>query len=98
MALAVQQSSRVANIQPTKKTSHGNPTFEEELKLVQEGMLAGDGVAAELFKLSSKVCRIAPCCRPIAAVERLEAVQRASLAEMNALFASLQHRAFRGEL
>lgn len=33
-----------------------------------------------------------------AAVETLKAAHRASLAEMDALFASLQHRAFRGEL
>ena len=32
------------------------------------------------------------------AVEKLKAAHRASLAEMDALFASLQHRAFRGEL
>jgi type I restriction enzyme, S subunit len=36
--------------------------------------------------------------RRVAAVEKLKAVQRASLAEIDALFASLQHRAFRGEL
>lgn len=36
--------------------------------------------------------------RRIAAVEKLKASHRASLAEMDALFASLQHRAFRGEL
>jgi type I restriction enzyme S subunit len=36
--------------------------------------------------------------RRIAAVEKLRAAHRASLAEMDALFASLQHRAFRGEL
>ena len=36
--------------------------------------------------------------RRIAAVEKLKAAHRASLAEMDALFASLQHRAFRGEL
>lgn len=36
--------------------------------------------------------------RRVAAVEKLKAVQRASLAELDALFASLQHRAFRGEL
>src|SRR4029078_10455363 len=36
--------------------------------------------------------------RRVAAVERLKAAHRASLAEMDALFASLQHRAFRGEL
>jgi type I restriction enzyme, S subunit len=36
--------------------------------------------------------------RRVGAVEKLKAVQRASLAELDALFASLQHRAFRGEL
>ncbi|HEU0297970.1 MAG TPA: restriction endonuclease subunit S [Longimicrobium sp.] len=36
--------------------------------------------------------------RRLAAVQRLKATQRASLAELDALFASLQHRAFRGEL
>jgi type I restriction enzyme, S subunit len=36
--------------------------------------------------------------RRVAAVEKLKAVQRASLEELNTLFASLQHRAFRGEL
>lgn len=34
----------------------------------------------------------------IAAVDKLKAAHRSSLAEMDALFASLQHRAFRGEL
>jgi type I restriction enzyme S subunit len=34
----------------------------------------------------------------IAAAERLRARQRASIAALDALFASLQHRAFRGEL
>ena len=36
--------------------------------------------------------------RQISAVEAVKATQRPSLAEMNHLFASLQHRAFRGEL
>jgi type I restriction enzyme, S subunit len=36
--------------------------------------------------------------RQITAVENLKTTQRASLAELDALFASLQHRAFRGEL
>jgi type I restriction enzyme S subunit len=36
-------------------------------------------------------------CR-VAAVEKLKTAHRASLAEMDALFASLQHRAFRGDL
>jgi type I restriction enzyme S subunit len=36
--------------------------------------------------------------RRVAAVERLKTAHRVSLAELDALFASLQHRAFRGEL
>jgi type I restriction enzyme S subunit len=36
--------------------------------------------------------------RRIGAVDALRASHRASLAELDALFASLQHRAFRGEL
>ena len=36
--------------------------------------------------------------RRVAVVEKLKAAQHASLAELDALFASLQHRAFRGEL
>ena len=36
--------------------------------------------------------------RRMAAVEKLKAAHRASLAEMDALFASLQHRAFHGAL
>ncbi len=36
--------------------------------------------------------------RRVAAVERLKVSGRAALAELDALFASLQHRAFRGEL
>jgi type I restriction enzyme, S subunit len=36
--------------------------------------------------------------RRIAALEQLKSSHRASLAELDALFASLQHRAFRGEL
>ncbi|OGL18125.1 MAG: restriction endonuclease subunit S [Candidatus Rokubacteria bacterium RIFCSPLOWO2_12_FULL_71_19] len=36
--------------------------------------------------------------RRVAAVEKLKSAHRASLAELDALFAALQHRAFRGEL
>jgi type I restriction enzyme, S subunit len=36
--------------------------------------------------------------RHVAAVDKLKEAHRASLAELDALFASLQHRAFRGEL
>ena len=41
------------------------------------------------------VCEFA---RRVAAVERLKTAHRASLAELDALFATLQHRAFRGEI
>jgi type I restriction enzyme S subunit len=34
----------------------------------------------------------------VEAVEKLKATHRASLSELQTLFASLQHRAFRGEL
>jgi type I restriction enzyme S subunit len=34
----------------------------------------------------------------VAAVDKLKSAHRASLAKLDALFASLQHRAFRGEL
>ena len=36
--------------------------------------------------------------RRMMAVAALKTAQRASLAELDALFATLQHRAFRGEL
>ena len=36
--------------------------------------------------------------RRVEAIEVLKASHRASLAKLDALFASLQHRAFRGEL
>jgi type I restriction enzyme S subunit len=36
--------------------------------------------------------------RHAAVVEKLKGAQRTSLAQLDALFASLQHRAFRGEL
>jgi type I restriction enzyme S subunit len=36
--------------------------------------------------------------RRVTAVEALKTAQRASLAELDALFATLQHRAFKGEL
>jgi type I restriction enzyme S subunit len=36
--------------------------------------------------------------RRVSALEKLKIAQRASLAELDTLFASLQHRAFRGDL
>ncbi len=42
--------------------------------------------------------RLQTFARRVAAVERLKASHRAAPAQLDALFASLQHRAFRGEL
>ena len=61
------------------------------------------------FKLNRKTMDIIPVplpplelprefARRVTAVEALKRAQRASLAELDALFATLQHRAFRGEL
>jgi type I restriction enzyme, S subunit len=60
--------------------------------------------AIYLKDLKKFVCPLPPLplqqefARRVAAIEKLKAVHRASLSEMDALFASLQHRAFRGEL
>jgi hypothetical protein len=45
---------------------------------------------AEFLTFAYKTC--------VTAVEKLKTAQRAALAELDALFASLQHRAFHGEL
>jgi type I restriction enzyme S subunit len=45
-----------------------------------------------------KMTRQREFARRVTAVEALKTAQRASLAELDALFATLQHRAFRGEL
>lgn len=47
---------------------------------------------------SSKIVRQRELARQESAVEKLKAAPRPSPAELDALFASLQHRAFRGEL
>jgi type I restriction enzyme, S subunit len=58
----------------------------------------------KIFALKELVVHVPPLqlqrefAQRVAAVEKLKAAQRASLAKLDALFASLQHRAFRGEL
>jgi type I restriction enzyme S subunit len=60
--------------------------------------------AIYLKDVKNLVCPVPPLiiqhefARRIAAVEKLKAAHRASLTELDKLFASLQHRAFRGEL
>ena len=64
-----------------------NGTFK-----VNQTMLEGIAFVAPPLPLQREFAR------RVSAVEKLKTAQRASLAEFDALFASLQHRAFRGEL
>jgi type I restriction enzyme S subunit len=64
-----------------------NGTFK-----VNQTMLEGIKFIAPPIELQRKFAR------RVGAVEKMKKAQRASLAELDALFASLQHRAFRGEL
>jgi type I restriction enzyme S subunit len=59
---------------------------------VNQTMLERIAFIAPPLKLQRDFARL------LTSIEKLKAAQRASLAEMDALFASLQHRAFRGEL
>ena len=59
--------------------------------------LRNRGPLARTATVTSWPCR-REFARRVTAVEALKTAQRASLAELDALFATLQHRAFRGEL
>ena len=72
-------------IESLARTTNG--TFK-----VNQTMLEGMTFVAPPFALQQDFAR------RIAAVEKLKTAHRASLAELDALFAALQHRAFRGEL
>ena len=72
-------------IESLARTTNG--TFK-----VNQTMLEGITFIAPALKLQREFAR------RVQAVEKLKTAQRASLAELDALFASLQHRAFRGEL
>ncbi len=79
------------------KTDFVQRYFTSELRTVGQPTL-------NIKQLSETVVLLPPIelqrdfARRAAAVEKLKATHRASLAELDALFASLQHRAFRGEL
>ena len=75
------------------------------------GAVAGVGRAAGAaqpnvsgWQLESAIVPLPPIelqrefARRVTAVETMKTAHRASLAELDALFATLQHRAFRGEL
>src|SRR5205823_14781328 len=72
-------------IESLARTTNG--TFK-----VNQTMLGSIAFVAPPIRLQREFARRA------VAVEKLEAAQRASLAELDSLFATLQHRAFRGEL
>ncbi len=88
------------------------PIFLREFLLGQQGrqlLRAGSKTSAGQFNINTETLGGLPIPTPpmklqqtfahrIAAVEKLKSAQRASLSELDALFASLQHRAFRGEL
>ena len=70
---------------------HPNPARWAGLR--NQGPLAQNATGA-----SSPIPLQREFARRVTAVEALKTAQRASLAELDALFATLQHRAFRGEL
>ena len=73
-------------------------------RLIQEASTTGmkgmvsKGRFEQITLLVPPIPRQREFARRVTAVERLKTGHCASLAEMDALFASLQHRAFRGEL
>jgi type I restriction enzyme S subunit len=88
------------------------PVFLREFLLGEEGrrqLRSRSKTSAGQFNINTESLGAIPILLPpfplqrnfadrVAAVEKLKATHRASLAELEALFASLQHRAFRGEL
>lgn len=56
------------------------------------------GQTIQEIKSCEKIAGQRKIARRVVAVEMLKAAHCASLAKLDALFASLQHRAFRGEL
>jgi type I restriction enzyme S subunit len=78
-----------------------HPTAQAEFQRIAHGGTMGilnAGLLKQLKVILPPVTLQREFACRVSAVEKLKAAQRASLAEMDALFASLQHRAFRGEL
>ena len=80
-----------------------SPTKRSEIQKLAGGS-AGSMPNISKARLLATVIEVPPLplqrefARRVTAVEKLKTAQRASLAELDALFATLQHRAFRGEL
>ena len=71
--------------------------FQKELRTVAQPTLNIKQIC-ELPVIHPPLERQREFARRVTAVEKLKTAQRASLGELDALFATLQHRAFRGEL
>jgi type I restriction enzyme S subunit len=71
--------------------------FQNELRTVAQPTLNIKQIC-ELPVLAPPIALQQEFARRVGAVEKLKQAQRAALAEQDALFATLQHRAFRGEL
>lgn len=79
------------NIPATERMAHGLILGQTRAR-ISMGRLRELSVPVPPIELQHEFAR------RVAAIDRLKADQRTSLAEMDALFASLQQRAFRGEL
>ena len=78
-----------------------HPTVQAEFQRVAHGGTMGilnAGLLKQLKVILPPIALQREFARRVTAVEALKTAQRASLAELDALFATLQHRAFRGEL
>jgi type I restriction enzyme S subunit len=78
-----------------------HPTVQAEFQRVAHGGTMGilnAGLLKQLKVILPPIPLQREFARRVTAVEALKTAQRASLAELDALFATLQHRAFRGEL
>lgn len=75
--------------------------YKEQFSRIGSGVAVPQLTAKQLSELKTPLPPLSlqqEFARRIAAVEKLKTAHRAALAELDALFASLQHRAFRGEL
>jgi len=79
------------------RTDRAQRHFQNELRTVAQPTLNIKQIC-ELPVVYPPLERQREFARRVRAVEKLKRAQRASLAELDALFATLQHRAFRGEL
>lgn len=78
-----------------------HPTVQAEFQRVAHGGTMGilnAGLLKQLKVILPPIALQQEFARRVGAVEKLKAAQRTALAEQDALFATLQHRAFRGEL